>query len=478
MKMGFGKLFKFYLNFLKEIPVQSIKQSLKSKNAKVFACLFLAFVTVGFFLKSDALFAEVDGLYNEQADEIAGINALMSAVAGNDVNGVRFFSKAGRALVNQKNFGGATALHLACRENNFDIVKILVDAGADVNASDNEGWTPLMRAALAGNRNSIDLLLNKGAIASNMNSVGETAIIHATLSDCNDCLNSMFERFNFLKNMDVKLLKEQLSDAFVLARNRDNQVAQGILESYLDQVIKMAPLVLSSQIKEVSNPKAVEVATIPSKTFKITSVEEPAIIKTEPVKTIVPVIIAEPKSQESSPNPTIFVKSPQDQKVYKFMGYCKCSEVEKKPDPLAAISAPKKPQISEPISAQKNLYPNKKPEEVIFLIKKDEPSKNSVKPASSSTIFKFKQGESKKIAKIKVAELKLEPKPEPKPQTTFQKPIAPAALAAPEKAKEVSSKPASPAITPAISKPVDKIPAPLIPEGEISKTIIIDRVKN
>ena len=38
----------------------------------------------------------------------------------------------------------------ACIDGNFNIVKFLVDHGADINAPDNEGWTSLHAAVSCG----------------------------------------------------------------------------------------------------------------------------------------------------------------------------------------------------------------------------------------------------------------------------------------------------------------------------------------
>jgi uncharacterized protein len=44
---------------------------------------------------------------------------------------------------------GITALMTACNRGHADVVRLLVEKGADVNAKDWEGWSPLM-AAVAG----------------------------------------------------------------------------------------------------------------------------------------------------------------------------------------------------------------------------------------------------------------------------------------------------------------------------------------
>lgn len=43
-----------------------------------------------------------------------------------------------------KNHKGESLLHLACKRECISDMKKLIDAGADVNAQDNAGWTPLV----------------------------------------------------------------------------------------------------------------------------------------------------------------------------------------------------------------------------------------------------------------------------------------------------------------------------------------------
>ena len=56
-----------------------------------------------------------------------------------------------------------TALHAALAGQRSAVVKILLDAGADVNAKQHGGWTPLHSAAANGDRGVIDLLFARGA---------------------------------------------------------------------------------------------------------------------------------------------------------------------------------------------------------------------------------------------------------------------------------------------------------------------------
>lgn len=248
------------------------------KNFTLFCLALMAFIFVG----NQPSNAQINGLYDKQSDQIADVNPLMSATASNDFNGVKFFSKAGSALINKKNFGGATALHIACRQKNFEIAKFLVENGANVNVADNEGWTPLMRAALAGDKNIVALLLDKGAEVKNFNSVNESALMHATISECNECLDLLLKKYDFIKLMDIQLLKNQLTNSFVIAENHDDQIAQKSLEVYLDKVLKTIDQInkeaeerkraeLAAQTKAKEDAAAAAAKQLQDKVFKITS---------------------------------------------------------------------------------------------------------------------------------------------------------------------------------------------------------------
>lgn len=68
------------------------------------------------------------------------------------------------AQVNTTVCNGATPLHAACeRKGNAGLVKVLVERGADIEAQDNIGWTPLHYASESGRADSAELLLTLGA---------------------------------------------------------------------------------------------------------------------------------------------------------------------------------------------------------------------------------------------------------------------------------------------------------------------------
>ncbi|MCL2334850.1 MAG: ankyrin repeat domain-containing protein [Endomicrobia bacterium] len=79
------------------------------------------------------------------------------------------------ADVNAKNSFGDTPLLSYAYRSNADIIKVLIDAGADVNASSKKGETPLMRAAKFNDINVAKLLIDSGADIKAKDNDGKTA---------------------------------------------------------------------------------------------------------------------------------------------------------------------------------------------------------------------------------------------------------------------------------------------------------------
>ncbi|KAK6117483.1 hypothetical protein DH2020_048761 [Rehmannia glutinosa] len=72
--------------------------------------------------------------------------------------------------------GGFYALHCAARCGDLDAVKLLASKGYDINASDGDGYTPLMLAAMEGNGKMCELLISCGAHFDMKNAKGESAL--------------------------------------------------------------------------------------------------------------------------------------------------------------------------------------------------------------------------------------------------------------------------------------------------------------
>lgn len=67
----------------------------------------------------------------------------------------------------------------AARDGDYEAVESLLNAGVDVDAKDNDGWTALMWAAGLGRERIVRLLLNAGADVNAKNKYGSTALMSA-----------------------------------------------------------------------------------------------------------------------------------------------------------------------------------------------------------------------------------------------------------------------------------------------------------
>ena len=122
------------------------------------------------FVKAAAFgLARVVGLFlaaNEtlsNAENFMGDRALERACE-NGANAVIALLLATGADINHKNYLGKVPLAIAASHHPYqDIVKKLLDAGADPNIADKDGQTPLHQAARCGNSMTIQHLIAAGA---------------------------------------------------------------------------------------------------------------------------------------------------------------------------------------------------------------------------------------------------------------------------------------------------------------------------
>jgi len=91
--------------------------------------------------------------------------ALERAAAGDDVN------------VPEASGNGTTALHWAVYQHDVELVRALLDAGADPSVRNLFGSTPLMEAAIVGHTEIIGLLLDAGADVESPSYEGQTALM-------------------------------------------------------------------------------------------------------------------------------------------------------------------------------------------------------------------------------------------------------------------------------------------------------------
>ncbi len=69
-----------------------------------------------------------------------------------------------------------------CGSSNSEVVKVLIDRGADVHAKNRDGFTVLLRAVEWGTPEVLKLLLDKGLDVSAKTQNGETLLMYAAQS--------------------------------------------------------------------------------------------------------------------------------------------------------------------------------------------------------------------------------------------------------------------------------------------------------
>lgn len=88
--------------------------------------------------------------------------------------------KGGPNLVNYKDYStGETALHIVTARRDLLWMEYLVGKGANVNARDAKGVTPLVIAANLGFVEGVEFLIERGAKIDESNNAGETPLITA-----------------------------------------------------------------------------------------------------------------------------------------------------------------------------------------------------------------------------------------------------------------------------------------------------------
>lgn len=85
---------------------------------------------------------------------------LLEAAARNDVDEVRRLLMLG-VSPDSTNEDGLTALHQCCIDDSEEMMKLLIDFNANVNAKDSEQWTPLHAAATCGHIHLVRYLISR-----------------------------------------------------------------------------------------------------------------------------------------------------------------------------------------------------------------------------------------------------------------------------------------------------------------------------
>lgn len=144
-----------------------------------------------------------------------GYTPLMGAAMEGNMSVVRLFLQAGADLELKDFKSGQTALFFATDQNRAEIMKLLIKAGADLEATDIIGeYTPLFYSVIKGHVAATQVLLDAGANPYAIGNEGESVLELAEGID-NQQINTLFYSTTKSSNLDKP---EKLNDFDYLKR--------------------------------------------------------------------------------------------------------------------------------------------------------------------------------------------------------------------------------------------------------------------
>ncbi|MFQ6035973.1 MAG: ankyrin repeat domain-containing protein [Sedimentisphaerales bacterium] len=140
--------------------------------------------------------------------------SLLDAVLAGDVEQVQLNISAG-ANVNAKDAMGYTPLFYAAQSGRNEVAELLITGGANVNVKDRTGNTPLHYAAVGGHYEVCKLLLSRGANAGARNLMGGTPMAMAKAEGHQEIVEllSEYESGEFDIELAEPILRSELSKA-------------------------------------------------------------------------------------------------------------------------------------------------------------------------------------------------------------------------------------------------------------------------
>ncbi|GFQ77336.1 hypothetical protein TNCT_578431 [Trichonephila clavata] len=120
-------------------------------------------------------------------------NSFEMAVAHGDVEVVKLLLQEKNININDKANDGFSLLHIAAQEGNLNIVKHLIDRGADVNSQNDAGSKPIHIAAREGHKDIVELFLNCKSLNNYLGAFDQSLVHYATMGSQPEILKLLID---------------------------------------------------------------------------------------------------------------------------------------------------------------------------------------------------------------------------------------------------------------------------------------------
>lgn len=170
-----------------------------------------------------------------------GSAALLVAIQSESPKSALVLAKHPKTLVNTINNQGETPLMLAAISNQLELAKVLIERGADVNKP---GWTPLHYASTRGHRQMMRLLLDNDAYIDAETDNGTTPLMMAAYYASPLAVKLLLE-----EGTDPTLVNSANVSALDMALSKDHQQSAFYIRAFIEAWFIQNPLKEESLLK-------------------------------------------------------------------------------------------------------------------------------------------------------------------------------------------------------------------------------------
>lgn len=170
----------------------------------------------------------------------SAVDLFKQAIEANDMAQLKFVLKYHRAKINGQDEEGVTVLHQSCLSGHIEIVRLLVDNGAELELRDDRGWTCLHYAAFGGHVDVVNFLINSCVNVTALSLEGKLAIDVAKGEGIVFLLASAILRAG-KEHLLLRYMDGSTSSLHSLQSNdEDRQKWQPVQESMSEEVLRVS----------------------------------------------------------------------------------------------------------------------------------------------------------------------------------------------------------------------------------------------